>query len=152
MVKKEHELKQIYRSHALLILLHIFCLLFADKRWQLPLWWLLLSPSFPKSTCPTQAIQRLWCFADSQSFCQSENLGSQQGKAHDDRFPLQSRQILTKICQVRSTHALFHFGRLKDLNSVAFGFVTNRVFCFVLALLISFWQHIRYIESVFISY
>ena len=32
-----------------------------DKRWQLPLWFLLLSSSFPKSACPTQALRRLWC-------------------------------------------------------------------------------------------
>ena len=38
------------------------CSLFTDKRWQLLLWWLLLSPSFPKSAFPTQALRRLWCF------------------------------------------------------------------------------------------
>ena len=41
---------------------------FADKHWQLPLWFQLFGSTFWKSA-------RLWCFTDSQSFCQSENPG-----------------------------------------------------------------------------
>lgn len=39
-----------------LILLHVFSLLFSDKWWQFSLRFLLLTPSFPKSACPTQAL------------------------------------------------------------------------------------------------
>ena len=65
------------------------------------LWFLLFSSSFPKSACPTQAIRRLWCFCDFQSFFQLENLGSHLAMCPDDRFLPQGKQILPEICQVR---------------------------------------------------
>ena len=73
-------------------------------RWQLPLRFPLFGSTFPKSACPIQALRRLWYFADSQSFCQSENLGSHSAKACDDTFPPQSKHILAKVCQVRSQY------------------------------------------------
>ena len=68
-----------------------------DKRWQLPLWFLLFSSSFPKSACPTQALRRLWCFCGFLKFFQLENSGSHLAMSTDDWFLPQGKQILTKI-------------------------------------------------------
>ena len=68
-----------------------------DKRWQLPLWFLLSSSSFPKSACPTQALRRLWCFCGFLKFFQLENSGSHLAMSTDDWFLPQGKQILTKI-------------------------------------------------------
>ena len=96
MVKKEH-VKQISCA-----VISVCCLLTSDDSYRCD--WLLLSPSFPKSACPTQALQCLWCFAHSQSFCQSEKPGVALGKACDDTFPPQSKHILAMVCQVRSQY------------------------------------------------
>ena len=39
-----------------------------DKGWQLPLWFLFFSSSFPKTACSTQALKRLWCFCRFSKF------------------------------------------------------------------------------------
>ena len=72
-----------------------------DKRWQLPLWFLLFSSSFPTSACPTQALRRLWCFCRLSKFFLTWKLGSHLAMSTDDRFLPQGKQILPKICQVR---------------------------------------------------
>ena len=46
-----------------------------DKGWQLPLWFLLFSSSFPKSACPTQAQRRLWCILRFSRFFRTWTLG-----------------------------------------------------------------------------
>ena len=48
---------------------------FMTRRWQLPLWFLLFSSSFPKSACPTQALRRLWCFCRFSKFFLTWKLG-----------------------------------------------------------------------------
>ena len=48
---------------------------FMTRRWQLPLWFLLFSSSFPKSACPTQALRRLWCFSRFSKFFPTWKLG-----------------------------------------------------------------------------
>ena len=40
-------------------------------------------------------------------FAEAKNLGSHLAKAHDDRFPPQSKQIPAKICQVQPITAMF---------------------------------------------
>ena len=49
---------------------------YAVKRWQLAQWIQFSKICLP----PTQALRRLWCVADSQSFCQSEKPGVALGK------------------------------------------------------------------------
>ena len=72
------------------------------KRWQLPLWFLLFSSSFPTSACPTHALRRLWCFCRlSKFFLTCGKLGSHLAMSTDDRFLPQGKQILPKICPVR---------------------------------------------------
>ena len=39
-----------------------------DKGWQLPLWFLFFSSSFPKTACSTQALKCLWCFCRFSKF------------------------------------------------------------------------------------
>ena len=46
-----------------------------DKRWQLPLWFVLISSSFPNSACPTQALRRLWCILRFSRFFPNWKLG-----------------------------------------------------------------------------
>lgn len=89
---------------------------FSDKHWQLPLWLLLFSSSFPKSACPTQALRHLWCFSVLQSFFPTENLGSHLAMSSDDRFLPQGKQSFPKICQVRPM-LLTYFSRAVHLRN-----------------------------------
>ena len=77
------------------------------RRWQLPLWFLLFSSSFPKSACPTQALRRLWCFCRFSKFFLTWKLGVALAMSTDDRFLPQGKQTLPKICQVRPMPLLF---------------------------------------------
>ena len=52
--------------------------LFTEKGWQLPLWFLLFSSSFPKSACPSQALGCLWCFCRFSKLIPTRKLGVAQ--------------------------------------------------------------------------
>ena len=49
--------------------------LFTEKGWQLPLWFLLFSSSFPKSARPSQALGCLWCFCRFSKLIPTRKLG-----------------------------------------------------------------------------
>ena len=72
-----------------------------DKRWQLPLWFLLFSSSFQNLPAPPKQYGVFDVIRDFQSFFQLENLGSHLAMCPDDRFSPQGKQILPEICQVR---------------------------------------------------
>ena len=79
-----------------------------DKRWHLPLWFLLFSSSFPKSIYGVFDV-----FADFQSFVSFENSGSHLAMSTDDRFLQQSKQILQKFakCDPCQTKLRFLMGQ-----------------------------------------
>ena len=49
---------------------------YANKHWQLLLWFPLFGSTFPKSACPTQALQRLWGLPIHKVFATAKKLGS----------------------------------------------------------------------------
>ena len=75
------------------------------ERTQLLLWFPLFGSTFQKPACPTQALRGLGVLPIHKVFFKGKNQGSHLAKAHDDRFPPQSRENSGKDLP-SATHAL----------------------------------------------